>query len=200
LCLSILSLLGILLVWWTRKRWSKGQGRLQGGFIWASEQTGYHHLEGDSWGAQLGAITQGSWIVEQVAGSNETTGILYFTATYDSPLETHLYSTNLFVEFDWSPLKPKHLTEGCHNVVLDHNIQRFVDIHDSLISPPRVLLCSPEDGSILVSIYEQPGPTPRTGRFQLVRLWKSLQVMVLNFMELYISLMQASLGSPLPRL
>jgi dipeptidyl-peptidase-4 len=108
--------------------------------------------------------------VEQVAGLNETAGIVYFTATYDSPIETHLYSTNLFVEFDWSPLKPKRLTEGCHNVVLDHNIQRFVDIHDSLISPPRVLLCSLEDGSILVSIYEQPGPTPRTGRFQLVRL------------------------------
>ncbi len=148
----------------------KEQGRLQGGFIWASEQTGYHHLEGDSRGAQLGALTQGSWIVEQVAGSNETAGILYFTATYDSPLETHLDSINLFVEFDWSPLKPKCLTEGCDNVVLDHNIQRFVDIHDSLISPPRVLLCSLKDGSILVSIYEQPGPTSRTRRFQVVRL------------------------------
>ncbi|CAK9880475.1 unnamed protein product [Sphagnum jensenii] len=109
---------------------------------------------------------QGSWIVEQVAGSNEIAGILYFTATYDIPLETHLYSTNLFVEFDWSPLKPKRLTEGCHNVVLDRNIQRFVDIHDSLMSPPRVLLCSLEDGSILaslgspsqavVSVYEGP--------------------------------------------
>ncbi|CAM6032427.1 unnamed protein product [Sphagnum compactum] len=50
------------------------KGQLQGGFIWASEQTGYHHLEGDSRGAQLGAITQCSWIVEQVAGSNETAG------------------------------------------------------------------------------------------------------------------------------
>jgi dipeptidyl-peptidase-4 len=47
-------------------------------------------------------------------------------------------------------------------------MQRFVDIHDSLESPPRVLLCSLEDGTILVSIYEQPAPTPHTGRFQLV--------------------------------
>ncbi|CAM6058852.1 unnamed protein product [Sphagnum tenellum] len=85
---------------------------------------------------------------------NEIAGILYFTATYDSPLETHLYSTNLFVEFDWSPLKPKRQTEGCHNVVLDHNMQRFVDIHDSVMSPPRVLLCSLEDGSILVPTSE----------------------------------------------
>jgi hypothetical protein len=71
-----------------------------------------------------------------------------------------------FAEVDATGIPP----EGCHNVVLDHNIQRFVDIHDSLISPPRVLLCSLEDGSILVSIYEQPGPSSHTGRFQLVRL------------------------------
>jgi dipeptidyl-peptidase-4 len=149
----------------------KGQGQLQGGFIWASEQTGYRHLYlHDGRGAQLGAITQGSWIVEQVAGVDETAGIVYFTATCDSPLETHLYSANLYVESTSPPLKPKRLTEGKgrHIVVLDHHMQRFVDIHDSLESPPRVLLCSLEDGTILVSIYEQPAPTPHTGRFQLV--------------------------------
>lgn len=145
-------------------------GRLAGGFIWASERTGFRHLYlHDEYGNCLGALTQGSWIVEQVSRVDENAGLVYFTGTYDSPLETHLYSTNLYVDSSQTLAEPKRLTQGAgrHIVVLDHQMQKFVDIHDSLDTPPRVLLCSLDTGKLLVSIYEQPAPAYHARRLQL---------------------------------
>ncbi|XP_042481268.1 dipeptidyl aminopeptidase 4 [Macadamia integrifolia] len=144
--------------------------RLSGGFIWASDKSGFRHLYlHDTDGACLGPITQGDWMVEQIAGVNEAAGLVYFTGTADGPLESNLYCTSLFP--DWSqPLQaPQRLTcgKGRHVVVLDHQMQRFVDVHDSLNTPPRVLLCSLHDGSLIMPLYEQPS-TVRSKRLQLL--------------------------------
>ena len=40
-------------------------------------------------------------------------------------------------------------------------------MHDSLHTPPRVVLCSLEDGKGLIPLYEQPTPTPRARKLQL---------------------------------
>ncbi|KAG6543978.1 hypothetical protein Mapa_014602 [Marchantia paleacea] len=148
----------------------KGAGRLAGSFIWASERTGFRHLYFYDGSCRcLGALTEGNWAVEQIAGVDENSGTIYFVGTMDCPLDTHLYSTQLFPDFV-SPLqRPRRLTqsEGRHIVVLDHQMQRFVDIHDNLDTPPRVLLCSLDDGRIIVPIYEQPAPTPRARKLQL---------------------------------
>ncbi|KAG0593108.1 hypothetical protein KC19_1G305300 [Ceratodon purpureus] len=146
----------------------KCYGALAGGFIWASEKTGFRHLYmHDEFGNCVRALTQGSWMVEQVAGIDEDAGLVYFTGTYDSPLETHLYSVSLDCT---QPLaEPKRLTQGAgrHIVVLDHQMKKFVDIHDSLDTPPRLLLRSLDTGKLLVSIYEQPAPTYHARRLQL---------------------------------
>ncbi|KAK4436220.1 Dipeptidyl aminopeptidase 4 [Sesamum alatum] len=139
------------------------------GFIWASEKTGFRHLYlYDIDGACLGPITQGDWMVEQVAGVNEVTGVVYFTGTLDGPLESHLYCTNLFPDAGRSLPVPMRLTQGKgkHVVVLDHQLQRFVDIHDSLGSPPKVTL-NLLDGSLITSFYEQPVYIPRFKKLQL---------------------------------
>ncbi|CAM6096505.1 unnamed protein product [Calypogeia fissa] len=148
----------------------KGTGRLPGGFIWGSERSGFRHLYlYDASAKCLGPLTEGEWMVEQIAGVDENAGIIYFVGTKHSPLETHLYSTNLFPDFSCPVPIPKKLTqgEGRHLVVLDHQMQRFVDIHDSLDTPPRVLLCSLDNGRLLVPIYEQPSQTPRARKLQL---------------------------------
>ncbi|KAL0382439.1 UNVERIFIED_CONTAM: Dipeptidyl aminopeptidase 4 [Sesamum calycinum] len=64
---------------------------------------------------------------------------------------------------------PVRLTQGKgkHVVVLDHQLQRFVDIHDSLGSPPKVTLNSLLDGSLITSFYEQPVYIPRFKKLQL---------------------------------
>ncbi|KAJ4808301.1 Dipeptidyl peptidase 4 [Rhynchospora pubera] len=140
-----------------------------GAFIWASEKTGYKHLYiHDRNGNCLGPITEGDWIVEQIVGVHESGGLVYFTATMDGPLHTNLYCTSLFP--DWSmPLPtPQRLThgDGRHIVILDHQFQRFINIHDSLKSPPRILLCSLHDGSLILPLFEQPPAMPRLRQLQ----------------------------------
>uniref|UniRef100_A0A1D1ZB44 Dipeptidyl peptidase 9 n=1 Tax=Anthurium amnicola TaxID=1678845 RepID=A0A1D1ZB44_9ARAE len=142
----------------------KGMDKFAGSFIWASDKSGFRHLYlHDKYGTCLGPLTHGDWMVEQIAGVNENAGIVYFTGTMDGPLEAHLYCVSLFP--DWTlPLQtPRRLTsgKGRHTVILDHQLQRFVDIHDSVNSPPRVLLCSLHDGSLLMTLYEQSLVVPR---------------------------------------
>ncbi|XP_015934351.1 uncharacterized protein LOC107460501 [Arachis duranensis] len=148
----------------------KGVTKFSGGFIWASEKTGFRHLYvHDANGTCLGPITEGEWMVEQVAGVNEATGLIYFTGTLDSPLESNLYCTKFFVDGSQPLQIPVRLThgKGKHIVVLDHHMRSFVDIHDSLDSPPKVLLCSLEDGSIIRSLYEQSFTIPTSKKLQL---------------------------------
>ncbi|XP_065877854.1 uncharacterized protein [Euphorbia lathyris] len=148
----------------------KGVAKHSGGFIWASEKTGFRHLYlHDANGTCLGPITEGEWMVEQIAGVNEASGLIYFTATLDGPLESNLYCTKLCPDSSQTLLGPVRLThgKGKHAVILDHHMQSFIDIHDSLDVPPRVLLCSLNHGSIIMPLYEQPGTIPRIKKLQL---------------------------------
>ncbi|XP_022736591.1 uncharacterized protein LOC111289638 isoform X2 [Durio zibethinus] len=148
----------------------KGVTIYSGGFIWASERTGFRHLYlYNANGTCLGPITEGDWMVEQIAGINEAAGLVYFTGTLDGPLESHLYFARLCPDENSTLQTPVRLThgKGKHVIVLDHHMQKFVDIYDSLDSPPRVLLCNLIDGSVIMSIYEQPLAIPRLKRLQL---------------------------------
>ncbi|OMO93663.1 hypothetical protein COLO4_16758 [Corchorus olitorius] len=148
----------------------RGATRYSGGFIWASERTGFRHLYlHDANGTCLGPITEGDWMVEQIAGINEAAGLVYFTGTFDGPLESHLYQAKLCPDQNSTLQAPVRLThgKGKHVVVLDHHMQKFVDIYDSLDSPPSVLLCNLIDGSVIMPLYEQPFTIPRLKRLQL---------------------------------
>ncbi|KAL3521646.1 hypothetical protein ACH5RR_019795 [Cinchona calisaya] len=148
----------------------KGLSRYHGGFIWASEKTGFRHLYlHDSDGVCLGPITQGDWMVEQVAGVNEAAGLVYFTGTLDGPLESHLYCAKLFPDASCPLEAPLRLTreKGKHVVVLDHQLQSFIDIHDSLDAPPRLSLCSLHDGALIMPLYEQPLNIPCFKKLQI---------------------------------
>ncbi|XP_015573216.2 dipeptidyl aminopeptidase 4 isoform X1 [Ricinus communis] len=148
----------------------KSVTKYSGGFIWASEKTGFRHLYlHDANGTCLGPITEGEWMVEQIAGVNEASGLVYFTATLEGPLEFNLYCTKLFRDDSQNFLGPVRLThgKGKHVVVLDHHMRNFVDIHDSLDFPPRVLYTSLHDGSVIMPLYEQPFTIPRFKRLEL---------------------------------
>ncbi|KAJ6387554.1 hypothetical protein OIU78_017302 [Salix suchowensis] len=148
----------------------KGITKYSGGFIWASEKSRFRHLYvHDANGTCLGPITEGEWMVEQIAGVNEAAGIIYFTATLDGPLESHLYRAKLYPVENNSLQAPVRLTngKGKHSVVLDHHLQNFVDIHDSLDSPPRVSLCSLINGREIMSLFKQSFTIPRFKRQEL---------------------------------
>jgi dipeptidyl-peptidase-4 len=72
-------------------------------FILASERSGYSHLYlytycpgiNGELAVLLRTITAGEWCVEHIAGVNSETDVVYFTGTYDSVLERHLYALPL---------------------------------------------------------------------------------------------------------
>ncbi len=126
-----------------------------GRFVWASERTGFRHLylyAGD--GQMLRQLTAGAWMVDTLAGIDETRGLVYFTATLEHPTEQHLY----VVPLDGG--EPRRLTHapGMHAVTLDHARRRFVDVYSAPDTPPTVTLRDLEDGALLRVIYDTPDP------------------------------------------
>ncbi|KAL8160568.1 hypothetical protein V2J09_002105 [Rumex salicifolius] len=143
--------------------------RCVGGFIWASEKTGFRHLYlHDASGACLGPITEGNWMVEQIAGVNEGSGLIYFTGTLDGPLECNLYCTKIPKQN--LPLQsPVRLSQGKgkHLAILDHKMHSFIDVHDSLALPPKVVLSSLLDGSLITALYDQSSTISNSKKLQL---------------------------------
>jgi len=126
-----------------------------GGFIWGSERSGFRHLYlYDVDGELVRALTQGQWMVDTIAAVDEKNQRLYFTASRESPTESHLYVVSFAGE------TPQRLTPepGLHSVVCDHQCRRFVDTYQSLDHPPLVSLRSLHDGAVLRTIYDRPDP------------------------------------------
>lgn len=127
----------------------------EGYFIWASERTGFRHLYLiDQQGVLIRPLTSGAWMVDALVAVDESNERLYFTATLDSPLESHLY----MVPFTGG--KPMRLTTapGTHTIVIDHAHQRFLDTYQSIDQPPFITLRSLKDGSWLKTIHEERDP------------------------------------------
>jgi len=133
-----------------------------GGFIWASERTGFQHLyRYDRDGNLLNPITEGDWMVDAIAGVDEANGLIYCTGTLDGPTERHLYVVSL------DGGEPRRITEapGMHAVVTDHAMRRFVDVHHSTETPPTVTLRSLVDGATIRTLYDKADP--RIARYAL---------------------------------
>ena len=111
----------------------------KGEFIWASERTGFRHLYlYTEQGELVRPLTSGEWMVDDIAGVDEASELVYFTATRDGPTECHLYAVSL------TGGEPRRITSepGTHTIVTDQACGRFVDVHHALGMPPRVT-CAP---------------------------------------------------------
>jgi dipeptidyl-peptidase 4 len=134
-----------------------------------------HFAARDSGGATLvGPVTGGEWIVESIAGVDETKGVVYFTGTRDGPLERHLYVAPLVSESKRtthgararrdSALAPSGRTAlrltaapGMHSVKMSHDHRCFVDVFSSLDFPSQTNLYTLPDA------YVFPAETPQGG-------------------------------------
>jgi dipeptidyl-peptidase-4 len=121
-----------------------------GGFIWASERTGFQHLVVVDWnGEVIRPLTQGNWLVTSIAAIDAKNEQLYFTATKESPTETHLYSVSLA----GGSITKITKEAGTHALVVDTANQRFINIHHNTETPPNITLRSLENGKLLQTIY-----------------------------------------------
>lgn len=133
----------------------QGQAELAGGFLWASEKSGFRHLQlHDHEGKELRALTSGEWMVDHVVGVDERGGHVYFDGTKDGPTERHLYRVPLAGgEIERLTTEP-----GMHAVTMSKDFGTFVDTHSDLSSPPRITLRRTADGSVIREITIAPDP------------------------------------------
>ncbi|KAA3654890.1 MAG: S9 family peptidase [Chloroflexi bacterium] len=121
-----------------------------GGFIWASERTGFQHLYAYDWdGRMIRPLTQGNWLVTSIAGIDTQSEQLTFTATKESPTETHLYTVNL----SGGSITRVTKETGTHAVVVNYARKRFIDIHHNSQTAPTITLRSLENGEVLQTIF-----------------------------------------------
>ena len=133
-----------------------------GGFVWASERSGYLHLwlHGPD-GRPERALTAGDWVVDSLDAIDQSTGRVWFSANREDPRQRHLYEGHL------SGSEPRRLTEGrgTHQIVIDHGRRSFVDTWSTLEQPPRVSLHRLSSGESLAAVHEEVDS--RIGRFDL---------------------------------
>src|SRR5712664_2454703 len=119
-------------------------------FLWASERSGYRQLYlYDLDGKQLAQVTKGDWEISALDAVDETTGLVYFTATEKSALERHLYR----VALDGSRFSRITKEEGTHAAVLAPNSSAFLDTYSNSVTPPRQDLYR-ADGTRIAAINE----------------------------------------------
>jgi dipeptidyl-peptidase-4 len=124
-------------------------------FLWTSERSGFRHLylyEDD--GTLVRQLTDGDWIVDQVDEVDAEGGKVYFSASQDSTMERHLYA----VPLGGGAVRVITRGSGMHDVVLNEECTRFIDVHSSKDRAPGVVLRDIEDGEEIAVIYDEVDP------------------------------------------
>ena len=106
-------------------------------FIWASERDGYKHLyHYSNKGKLIKQLTQGQWMIDDIKGIDENKGLVYFTATKESPTEKQLYVLSL------STNKITKITKklGWHSISMDKTAQFYIDDWSTRDQPPHTTL------------------------------------------------------------
>lgn len=164
-----------------------------GGFLWASERSGFRHLEvRDDDGGLVRVLTAGEWFVEAVVAVDEES--VWFTSSRESPLERHLY----VVPLDGGPDDIRRLTTepGTHAVVASPERRRFVDTYSSLAGAPVVLLRSLEDGAVIRPIFDEPDA--RVAELALDELRPELTTVEVDGVTLHVALWVPEGPGPFP--
>jgi len=108
-----------------------------GRILRTSEQSGFRHLYLHSPdGKLLRQITRGDWEVSSIACVDDNNSRVFFISTQASPLERHLYRTNLDAG------TPELVTPGAgtHSIQMSPACDFYLDTFSNLDTPPRTTL------------------------------------------------------------
>lgn len=132
-------------------------------YIFVSERTGFSHLylytyiPGDVSATLVRAVSAGDWIVENLVGVDTRNDLIYFTGTFDSPLEKHLYALPLKSPSGWPDVSTSDENEDMSKVrrglrqVINSLSGTSVDKHHtrrnagSYVYPPPLCSAMPPD-------------------------------------------------------
>ncbi len=116
-------------------------------FLWLSARDGFRHVYRYSLsGKLLNRVTRGPWTVLGIQAVDPGRGVLWFTGTRETVMETHFYR----VPLDGSA-PPVLLTRKGkdHRVQLSPDRAFFLDRWSSLADPGALDLCRERDGKVL---------------------------------------------------
>lgn len=140
-------------------------------FLWASERSGFRHLEVVTHHMEENtstrtAVTSGEWQVDNTQVCvDEETGSIYFSGTKETPLESHLYRVDMLAEndaaaaaaaaFRWGD--PVLLTtQGqTHAVAIDLATRLVIDLQSSHSEPVRGLILPLQRSTAVHRHYHQ---------------------------------------------
>jgi dipeptidyl-peptidase-4 len=111
-----------------------------GGFLWASQRTGYQHLyRYASDGQLLNVVTRGDWAVTQVAAVDPASVRVWFVGSREGHTERQLYSAQLDGRDADAParLTPE---PGWHAIQMSLDAHAVLDTWSSVNQPPRTVL------------------------------------------------------------
>lgn len=129
----------------------KGEGELTGGFVWASERTGFRHLElRAADGSLVRVLTSGEWMIDALMAVDEDGGAAYVLGTREGATTCHLYRVPL------AGGEPVRLTpdDGSHMVAVSPAFDTFVDRHHAVDRPIRCDLRNLADGSLIRTLHD----------------------------------------------
>jgi dipeptidyl-peptidase-4 len=132
-----------------------------GRYLWKSEPTGFAHLSvGRTGGGSPQPITRGDWVVDKIAGVDEASGYVYFTATEENVRRRPIYRVALdgtgFAKITSTP-------RGQHSALLSPDGRFLLDTYSSVSEPPVLSLLSSSGKTVRV-VYR---PDSRLDEFEL---------------------------------
>jgi dipeptidyl-peptidase 4 len=122
-----------------------------GGFVWASERSGFNHLYLYAADGSLSQqLTSGDWMVDGVAAVDEKNQLVYFNGNREHPTERHLY----VVAMTGGAVRRITPEAGMHITTIDRKKQHFVNFYSAIDQPPTATIRALSDGSVLRTIHE----------------------------------------------
>ncbi len=130
-------------------------------FVWWSERDGYEHLylyKTD--GTQVRKLTEGDWVVNEIAGYNAKAKKLQITAAKESPLEKHLYA----VDIETAKIVRIDSEAGMHNALCSTDGKFEFDAYSAPGIPKNSVVRNTADHGVTVLLkskntledYERP--------------------------------------------
>jgi dipeptidyl-peptidase-4 len=105
-----------------------------GRFILSSERTGYRQLYlYDKNGDLIRQLTNGNWVVTDIAGVDQKNGYVYFVSTEASPRERQLYRVTL----NGTGLERISTQPGTHDILMAPGGADYLDTYSTINDPPR---------------------------------------------------------------
>jgi dipeptidyl-peptidase-4 len=133
-----------------------------GEFVWASERSGYKHLElRDKDGDLVRPLTEGDWVVDAVVGLDVKRREVWYTSNEGNPLGSRLYRVSL----DGGTRTLITPGSGTHRAVVANDGAAFVETISTVETPPVTTLRD-RSGRVIQTL-DDAGKDPRLAEISL---------------------------------